>query len=270
MSSDKKLIDLFYESENRSIKWKKYFPVYENLFNSYKNKNITFVEIGILDGGSLEIWKKYFGKNSRIIGIDNNPICKKFENKNFEVFIGSQSDPNFWKNFYQKVGNVDIVLDDGGHTNDQQIVSLVESIKNINDGGLFVVEDIHTSYQKHYGNPYKYSFINLSKKIIDDVNFNFPDMPKFKCSFNKFIYSIQFFESIVSFSINRKLCNENYQIENEGYKSNNLDTTLDQNFFKFRNKYSFMYNFKLIKKIERFIIKLFYKKKSFNLRNYFK
>src|SRR6056300_254239 len=174
MSSDKKLIDLFYESENRSIKWKKYFPVYENLFNSYKNKNITFVEIGILDGGSLEIWKKYFGKNSRIIGIDNNPICKKFENKNFEVFIGSQSDPNFWKNFYQKVGNVDIVLDDGGHTNDQQIVSLVESIKNINDGGLFVVEDIHTSYQKHYGNPYKYSFINLSKKIIDDVNFNFP------------------------------------------------------------------------------------------------
>jgi len=270
MSSDKKLIDLFYESENRSIKWKKYFPVYENLFNSYKNKNITFVEIGILDGGSLEIWKKYFGKNSRIIGIDNNPICKKFENKNFEVFIGSQSDPNFWKNFYQKVGNVDIVLDDGGHTNDQQIVSFVESIKNINDGGLFVVEDIHTSYQKHYGNPYKYSFINLSKKIIDDVNFNFPDMPKFKCSFNKFIYSIQFFESIVSFSINRKLCNENYQIENEGYKSNNLDTTLDQNFFKFRNKYSFMYNFKLVKKIERFIIKLFYKKKSFNLRNYFK
>ena len=102
MNTDKKLIDLFYESNNRSIKWKKYFPVYENLFNTYKNKKITFVEIGILDGGSLEIWKKYFGKNSRIIGIDNNPNCKKFENENFEVFIGSQSDPNFGKIFIKR------------------------------------------------------------------------------------------------------------------------------------------------------------------------
>ena len=67
--------------------------------------------------------------------------------------------------FLSKVGKVDIVLDDGGHTNDQQNISLVESIENINDGGLFVVEDIHTSYQKHYGNPYKYSFINFRKRL---------------------------------------------------------------------------------------------------------
>ena len=73
----------------------------------------------------------------------------------------------------------------------------MESIENINDGGLFVVEDIHTSYQKHYGNPYKYSFINFSKKTIDDINFNFPNMPKFRYSLNNFIYSVQFFESIV-------------------------------------------------------------------------
>src|SRR6056300_316142 len=159
MSSDKKLIDLFYESENRSIKWKKYFPVYENLFNSYKNKNITFVEIGVLDGGSLEIWKKYFGKDSRIIGIDNNPNCKKFENENFEIFIGSQSDKNFWKDFFNKVGKVDIILDDGGHTNDQQIITLTECVNNINDDGIHVVEDVHSSYMKYYGNPSKYSFI---------------------------------------------------------------------------------------------------------------
>ena len=79
------------------------------------------------------------------------------------------------ENFYQKVGKVDIVLDDGGHTNDQ-IISLVESIENINDGGLFVVEDIHTSYQKHYEilQVFIYKF---SKKNIDDINFNFPNMP---------------------------------------------------------------------------------------------
>ena len=139
MNENKKLIELFNESKYRSIKWEKYFSIYEKLFNDYKNKGITFVEIGILDGGSLEIWKKYFGDSSRIIGIDNNPKCKKFQNENYEIFIGSQSDPSFWEKFYNEVGNVDIILDDGGHTNDQQIISLVNSIKNINDGGLHVV-----------------------------------------------------------------------------------------------------------------------------------
>ena len=72
MNENKKLIELFNESKNRSIKWEKYFSIYEKLFNDYKNKGITFVEIGILDGGSLEIWKKYFGDNSRIIGISED------------------------------------------------------------------------------------------------------------------------------------------------------------------------------------------------------
>ena len=80
MPENLRLIDLFNSSKNRSIKWKKYFPIYEKLFEKYRNEEITFIEIGVLDGGSLEIWKKYFGTKSRIIGIDNNPQCKKFEN----------------------------------------------------------------------------------------------------------------------------------------------------------------------------------------------
>ena len=151
MSDDQVLIKLFNESTNRSIKWKKYFSIYEKLFYKYKNKKITFVEVGILDGGSLQIWKKYFGKHSRIIGIDNNPECKKFQNDDYEIFIGSQSNPDFWKKFYKDVGKVDIILDDGGHTNDQQIISLINSIQNINDGGLHVVEDVHSSYQNNMG-----------------------------------------------------------------------------------------------------------------------
>ena len=58
MENNLNLIDLFHSSKNRSIKWKKYFPIYEKLFEKYKNKEITFVEIGVLDGGSLEMWKK--------------------------------------------------------------------------------------------------------------------------------------------------------------------------------------------------------------------
>ena len=56
MNIDTKLIDLFYKSEKKSVKWDKYFSVYEDLLSGYKNKKITFVEVGILNGGSLEIW----------------------------------------------------------------------------------------------------------------------------------------------------------------------------------------------------------------------
>ena len=269
MNNTSELYELFKTSSLRSIKWKKYFPIYEELFKNYKNKEITFVEIGILDGGSLEIWKKYFGKKSRIIGIDNNPECKKFQNENYEVFIGSQSDSNFWEDFYNEVGKVDIILDDGGHTNDQQIISLIKSIENINDGGLHVVEDVHSSYQKHYGNPYKYSFINFSKKTIDDINSTFPNIKKFKYNMNKFVYSVEFFESIVAFKINRNLCNENELIENTGLKSSHKDTTLDIGFINFRNKFKKLYKYKLIQKIERFFIKLFYRYKSKKLKRFF-
>ena len=270
METKSKLKDLFNKSNKKSIKWEKYFFFYEQIFSKFRDKKITFVEIGVLDGGSLEIWKKYFGDESRIIGIDKNPECKKLENKNFEIYIGSQSDPNFWKNFYNDIGSVDIVLDDGGHTNDQQIITLVESIKNINDGGIHIVEDVHSSYQKQYGNPCKFSFINFSKKIIDDINFKFPNMKKFDYSLNGYIYSVEFFESIVAFKINRKLCYENNMLISNGMSSNILDVTLDKKIFDFRSKYKFLYKFKITQKIERFLIQILYKVRSNRLKNYFK
>ena len=101
--AEKKLIDLFNESQHYSLKFKNYFPIYEKLFDKYRDKKITFVEIGVLSGGSLKMWKKYFGEGSRIIGIDLNPKAKNFENDEIEIFIGSQSDESFWENFFKKV-----------------------------------------------------------------------------------------------------------------------------------------------------------------------
>ena len=147
---------------------------------------LTFVEVGILDGGSLEIWKKFFHPDSRIIGIDFNPECKKFEKNGIEVFIGDQSDEKFWDDFYNKIGKVDILLDDGGHTNMQQIITTLKSIPNINDDGILMVEDTHASYMTEFGNPGKYSFINFSKKLIDDVNFKYPKLGNFKLSLNNY------------------------------------------------------------------------------------
>ena len=166
-------LELFYQAEKLSSKYKKYFYVYDKIFEKFRDKKITFVEVGVLNGGSLEIWKKYFHKDSRIIGIDLNPKCKQFEEKGIEIFIGDQSSEIFWDDFFKKVGKVDILLDDGGHTNLQQIMTITKSIKNVNNNGIIVTEDTHTSYMPKFGNPSKYSYINFAKKLIDDVNYKF-------------------------------------------------------------------------------------------------
>jgi hypothetical protein len=227
--NNQSLLDIFNESKFYSLKYSNYFHIYEKLFSSFRGKKITFVEIGVLSGGSLFMWKKYFGNDARIIGVELNPDAKKFEDYGFEIFIGNQSDPNFWNEFFKKTGNVDIILDDGGHTNYQQIITSSFCIPYINDNGIMAVEDVFHSYGLSYGakgffNPSKFSFINFCKKTIDDINFRFPGAKKFQFSLNKFVYSLEFFESIVAFKIDRSLCSlKNKVIYTDGENLNAKD-----------------------------------------------
>ena len=222
--SENKIKKLFNIAKNRSRKLEKYFSVYEELFKEYKNKKITFIEIGVSNGGSLDIWKKYFSKDSRIIGIDLNPECKKFEKEKKQIFIGNQSDPKFWNNFFRKVGKVDIILDDGGHTNLDQIITVVSTVNKINDGGILVIEDTSTSYVNEYNSSKEFSFIEFTKKIIDDINSKYSkNFKQFKFSLSNYIYSVQTFESIVAFKINRSKCNFNKLIANKGINHKIMD-----------------------------------------------
>ena len=161
---------LFKNSQKSSMKWSSYFQVYENIFSKYRNKKITFVEIGVFNGGSLFIWKKFFGKKAKIIGIDANPNAKKIEKFVFCEF-GNQSDSKFWENFFKKEGKVDIILDDGAHKNLHQITTVHCCLPHIKDGGKIVVEDTVTSYiKKEFNNPSKYSFINFCNLIIENIH----------------------------------------------------------------------------------------------------
>jgi len=225
--------ELFAKSKNYSSKWKKYFDVYDENLNHYRGKNITFVEIGIFNGGSLKVWKEFFGPESRIIGIDINEECKKFEEKGIEVHIGNQSDPAFWDTFFDKVGNVDVILDDGGHTNLDQIMTTVKCVNRINDGGMLIVEDTHTSYMRLYNSKNSFSFVNFAKKIIDDINYTAHESVfgkkgnkhNFNFSLNKYIYSTHFYESIVIFKIDRSKTFENTMFNNSGLNHNIQDLT---------------------------------------------
>ena len=86
----------YLKSPYRSIKHSTYFYGYEHFFSKYKETSITFVEIGVLGGGSLFMWRDYFGEKARIIGVDLNQNAKKWQKYGFEIYIGDQSDQDFW------------------------------------------------------------------------------------------------------------------------------------------------------------------------------
>ncbi len=255
----------FKKSKYLSLKYFNYFPIYDSLLKKFRNKKIVFVEIGVFSGGSLFMWRHFLGKKAKIIGIDLNPDIKRFKKYGFEMVIGDQSDEGFWKKFFKKYGKVDIILDDGGHTNYQQIKTVNSCVPNIRDGGLLITEDVHTSYIKDkWYNPSKYSFINYTKKLIDDLNSRYPGLKKQKFSLNKYIYSIQYFESITVFNINRKLSKINKEVRNNKLSTNpkefRASLIKDSFFYKIKNFFHTKTNFTYL----IFLIN------SFKLRNFFK
>lgn len=153
-------------------KWLHYFEVYDRHFSKYRNTPVVILEIGVFKGGSLQMWKNYFGKDCRVIGIDIDPECKKYEEEQIEIYIGSQEERKFWQELKEVIPKVDILIDDGGHTMNQQIITFEEMFQHVKDGGVYLCEDLHTSYWSYYGGGYKNpnSFIEYSKNLIDAVN----------------------------------------------------------------------------------------------------
>ena len=220
------VVESYLASPYTSVKHSSYFQVYEEIFNKYRSRPIVFVEIGILDGGSLFMWRKFLGPEARIIGVDLNPEAKRWEADGFEIFIGSQEDPDFWDGFFATVGMVDVVLDDGGHSNSQQIVTSHKVLPGIRDGGVLVVEDVHTSYMRDFGNPSTYSFISYCKKAVDHINSRSSVLPwtrKRASMVRDTVYSCSFYESIVCFHVDRSKCFISTPTNNHGIRPASRD-----------------------------------------------
>lgn len=204
ISSMKKIssIDAFNFSPYLSFKHSNYFWIYDNLLNRFQGTDVVFLEIGVLNGGSLFMWREFFGSNARIIGIDNNPEALKWKEHGFEIFIGDQGNELFWDEILKSIGKIDVALDDGGHTYLQQIVTVNKLLSCINENGLIIIEDTHTSYTNGFGSQ-KYSFIKYAIKLVNDINLgHFYSVTEIK---RKYISSISFFESIVALHINREI-----------------------------------------------------------------
>jgi cephalosporin hydroxylase len=160
----------FYANQGRLIhKWVHYFEIYHRHFRPFRNKPVTIVEFGVSQGGSLQMWKHYFGPEARIIGVDINPKCAALAEPQIQIRIGDQEDRSFLRSLADEVGGIDVLIEDGGHTMGQQIATFEEMWPNIVEGGVFLIEDLHTSYLPKYGGGLRRegTFIEYAKKLID-------------------------------------------------------------------------------------------------------
>ncbi|TAK89000.1 class I SAM-dependent methyltransferase [Patescibacteria group bacterium] len=194
----------FYKNKGRQIyKWVHYFDIYDRYFKQFRKRPVTVVEFGVLHGGSLQMWKKYFGRKARIIGVDINPGCKQFEEKQIEIFTGDQASRSFLRKLRKEIGPIDVIIDDGGHTMKQQITTFEEMWPAMSDGGVYLIEDLHTSYWKLYGGGYhkRGTFIEFAKDLIDQLNaWHSRDKKRFKVNkYTKSIKAIHTYSSVMVF-----------------------------------------------------------------------
>jgi len=191
----------FNQNTKRVIyKWSHYFEVYDRHFSKYRGKDIVILEIGTFNGGSLQMWKEYFGDKAKIYGMDINPLCKEVEEENIKMFIGSQSDRDFLRKVKEEIPPIDILIDDGGHTMLQQIVSFEELFDHIKPDGVYLCEDLHTSYFRDYGGGLKRcgTFIEYSKNFIDYLHAWHSRQKSLKVnSFTRSVHSLHYYDSIL-------------------------------------------------------------------------
>jgi hypothetical protein len=192
----------FLTNDKRIIhKWKHYFPIYERHFKDFVYKPVTFFEIGCGQGGSLQMWKRYFGPQARIVGIDINANCKTFEEDQIDVRIGDQSDVKLLQSLIDEFGMPDIVLDDGSHVMSHISTSFQFLYPRMSKNGIYMVEDLHTAYWDNYEGGLRKSstFIELCKNLIDELNADHTRGALPPTEFTKSTLSMHFYDSIAVF-----------------------------------------------------------------------
>lgn len=131
----------------RMHRWDHYIPIYERHFSTLRlRRPVRMLEIGVQYGGGLWMWSQYFQPASAIFGVDVNPGCIRPDLPDVMVYFGDQADPAFWQRILPRLGKLDIIIDDGGHTMNQQITAFECLYQTMADDGIYLVEDTHTSH----------------------------------------------------------------------------------------------------------------------------
>lgn len=151
-------------------KFPHHLEIYDTIFERFRFKpDLCLLEIGICEGGSLQLWREYFNSKAAIIGVDIQDKTNLAGETNAKIMVGDQGDRNFWAMAKPQIGNPHIIIDDGSHMCADQLMTFHELFPILQDGGLYVIEDIHTSYREAYGGGLYHpaSFVEYLKRAID-------------------------------------------------------------------------------------------------------
>lgn len=164
------LAELFYRHQGRPIhKWTHYLELYSAYFERFRGTEVRMLEIGVFEGGSLELWRQFLGDEALIYGIDIDPACASKVDAPNQVRIGSQDDPQFLRSVVAEMGGVDLILDDGSHRGHHIITSFRTLFPLLSDGGLYVIEDMHDDFSEFPGTRRSQS-LSFLKRLIDDMH----------------------------------------------------------------------------------------------------
>lgn len=206
-----RIANIFFGIQDTVVeKWLHYLPVYDSLFAPYIGTNVAMLEIGVWNGGSLDMWRRFFGPDAILFGVDINPQSARFDGKSAAVRIGSQDDPKFLLGVVKEMGRLDIVLDDGSHVASHQRASFEALFPLLSDGGLYIIEDLHTAYYPHMEGGWRRagSGIEFLKDKIDDMHRHYIEPGRNNSESLPPIESIQFFDSIAVVRKRRQLSRE--------------------------------------------------------------
>lgn len=151
-------------------KLENYFTEYDLHLRDYRDRPLRLLEIGVQGGGSLAMWREYF-PTVQVVGLDIDPACKQYETAGVSIYIGSQENAALLRKIDDEQGPFDIIIDDGGHTMKQQIGTFKTLFPLLTDDGLYVIEDLHTSYWPEMGaGALRQTTVEYLKSLVDGMH----------------------------------------------------------------------------------------------------
>ena len=164
---------VFYGQDDRvAHKWHHYLAIYERHLTRFRDSPVRLLELGVSQGGSLQVWRTYFGERSIVHGVDVDERCGAIDDPGITVHIGDSSDAELLRGVVEEMGGIDVVVDDASHLSVHQIAAFEALWPLLADGGIYVCEDTHSSYWPAMDGGYLKtgSFIEFTKRLIDRLH----------------------------------------------------------------------------------------------------
>ena len=196
------LIDYVENHEHRMIhKRTHYFEIYERHFAQFRNQSVSLLEFGVLHGGSLQMWKHYFGPQARIYGADINPRCSELAEEQITILLADQESRESLQHICKTLPPLDIIIDGDGHTILRQTTTFQEMWGQLKIGGVYLVEGMLTNYWPSVGGGDKapVNFVEYTKGLIDQLTawHTVPNSGLVVNEFTGIAFSMHYYDSVL-------------------------------------------------------------------------